>query len=86
MYKNKAEKLYDLYLFYQIAVSGDLPFSISGCPFAAIEGCVDSCGLFFPDCIRDSSLDSCECPCHYYGEEVALAKLKDVLLEAGYFI
>jgi hypothetical protein len=84
MYQTKKEKLYDMYLFYQSVVTegGD----IDGCPFNSIESCINYCGVFFPNCIRDGALDGCECPCHYYGQEEALDALKDVLLKAGYFI
>jgi hypothetical protein len=84
MYQTKKEKLYDMYLFYQsvVAKGGD----IDGCPFNAIESCVNCCGVFFPDCIRDDVFGGCDCPCHYYGKEEALDALKDVLLKAGYFI
>jgi hypothetical protein len=84
MYNNDAEKVYDLYLFYQEVIKNDPMKSMDKCPFKA--ACVNCCGVFFPECVDIDALGGCWCPCHYYGEEAALARLRDVLLENGYFL
>jgi hypothetical protein len=89
--KEKLGILYEFYVNYHLN-TGDVericPFS--GSTKYGLRSCKELCVVFFEDCLVDevgfSSFSGAQCPCHKYGSEGAMARLKEVLLEGGYYV